>query len=83
MSNVSGHSVCPNPVADANGSLLTINQVRNRAQLSRRFIEGQIKSGRLPAVRFSPRAIRVDARDLEAFITGRKTATPKQEGGAA
>ena len=83
MSNVNGHSVCPNPVADANGSLLTISQVRNRAQLSRRFIEGQIKSGRLPAVRFSPRAIRIDSRDLETFIAGRRTAAPKQEGGAA
>lgn len=69
--------------AEANGRLLSINEIKKNTGLSRKFIAKQIKLSKLPAVRFSPRAIRIDARDLEAFIAGRKTATTAGNGGAA
>ena len=68
--------------AETTSLLLSINQIKKTSGLSRKFIEKQIKDGKLPAIRFSSRAIRIDSRDLEAFISVRKTATPKQEGTA-
>ncbi len=77
MSVQDGRIVCPKD-AEAHSHLLSINQIRKSTGLSRKFITKQIKLGKLPAIRLSPRAIRVDAGDFEAFL-GRHRTDQKRE----
>jgi excisionase family DNA binding protein len=54
--------------------LLEVSHVAHRLGASQDFVRRLIREGRLPAVRLSPRFLRVDARDLETYIEACRTA---------
>ena len=47
---------------------LTVQEAASRLRVSRRFLENQIKGGRLRVVRLSPRCVRVRSADLGEYV---------------
>ncbi|CAN5388456.1 hypothetical protein BH10ACT9_BH10ACT9_58120 [soil metagenome] len=52
--------------------LLTVTETAERARLSKRHIENEIKAGALPVIRIGTRVL-VDAADLAEFLNARRT----------
>lgn len=51
-----------------NAELLTYAQAAQLLQVSDRTVWQLVKEGRLKAVRFAGRTVRIDRRDLDAFV---------------
>jgi excisionase family DNA binding protein len=49
--------------------LLTLDQVAERLNVSKRSVRGLVASNRLKAVRINGRIIRIDERDLASVLT--------------
>ncbi len=49
-------------------NLLTVGEVAERLNCSRELVYKRIESGALPAIRIGPRGLRVDPRDLGAYL---------------
>jgi excisionase family DNA binding protein len=55
--------------------LLTIPEVAERLAVSERFVRRLLFDGRLPKVKVGGRLVRIDERDLEAFIEAGREGT--------
>ena len=53
-------------------NLLTIKEVASRLKMNKFTIYRKVESGELPSVRLGSRAVRVDEKDLNAWIQKRK-----------
>jgi excisionase family DNA binding protein len=53
---------------------LTIAQVAERLQVSSKTVMRRIKDGSLKACKITPQTIRIDERDLQAYMDQHKTA---------
>ncbi|MDP9227012.1 MAG: helix-turn-helix domain-containing protein [Actinomycetota bacterium] len=51
-------------------NLMTVPEVAERLNCSVQLIYLRIEQGALPAIRIGPRGLRVDPRDLAAFLEG-------------
>lgn len=58
--------------------LLTVEEVARRLSMSRQGVWSLIRSGALPAVRISPRRLRVHPGDLEKWVERRTSWKPQQ-----
>lgn len=47
------------------GQLLTLDQVATKLQCDKRTVRRQISDGKLPAIRFGERIIRIDSDELD------------------
>jgi excisionase family DNA binding protein len=56
-----------------NSSLLTLNQAASYIQATRRYLERQIRLGRLRALKPSGKLVRIRRADLEKFLESGKT----------
>ena len=57
--------------------LLTLNEAAGRLAMSRRWLQQQITLGQVAVVRLGPRAVRVEAAELDRLIAARRVqATP-------
>jgi hypothetical protein len=54
--------------APVHGALLTMDQVATEACVSRRFLQLEIKRGRLAVCRLSPRVVRIRLAAWEAYL---------------
>jgi excisionase family DNA binding protein len=54
-------------------SLLTLEQAAERLAVSRTTVQELVDSGVLPVVSVTGRAVRVDPRDVEAYIRAKRT----------
>ncbi len=56
---------------------LTKQQAADALQISVRTLEGLVKRGQLPAYRIGPKCVRIDSRDLDAYVAARRIAPEK------
>lgn len=59
----------PEPIA----RLLSLEQAAECLAVSRTTVQELVDSGKLPVVEVTGRAVRVDARDVEAYIKSKRT----------
>lgn len=57
---------------------ITRQQAAERLGISLPTLDGLIRRGQLPASRIGPRIVRIDERDLEAYVAGRLVAPTKK-----
>ena len=62
----------PVPAPPPDDGLLTLDQVKDRLNVSIRYVRGLRQSGALPVVPLGPRFVRVHPDDLERFIAERR-----------
>lgn len=56
---------------------ITRQQAAERLGISLPTLDGLIRRGQLPASKIGPRIVRIDERDLEAYVAGRLVAPKK------
>ena len=57
---------------------ITRQQAAERLGISLPTLDGLIRRGQLPASKIGPRIVRIDERDLEAYVAGRLVAPMKK-----
>ena len=62
---------------------ITRQQAADRLQISLKTLDALIRRGQLPASRIGPKIVRIDERDLEAFVAGRLVAPAPEKQKAA
>jgi excisionase family DNA binding protein len=53
------------------GRLVTRREAAEMLRVGVSTLDGYIRDGKLPVVRYTPRAVRLRVEDIEAFVAGR------------
>ena len=57
---------------------ITRQEAANRLGICVKTLDGLIRRGQLPASKIGPRIVRIDERDLDAYVAGRLVAPMKK-----